>query len=365
MRVEKKIKLNFNFLLAFSFSYCISAIRIISLWYILPFLIILVACVIFKIKWKIILISLLVGLIPSILYIWIKDINIFKYLQPGMDHLFHFSLKNYCVNLVDNSYDKLTSSILNLLLFNIKKSYSYDLYKIMVNLSIVYLIVISGFHLSLVQIIFKKIFNRHAIIERIVSNTFILLYTYLLSFSISTVRVILSNLVGIVRIKYRVSPYTKVSMAGIISLIICPSIIANYGFSMSYLCTIGVIYIYQHKIKNYFLNLLAINSLATFISLPFVLAMNEQISIFAIINSIIFSYFICFLFIIVLLIFWIKWIYPIQYYLVLALTYLVNCFNDLNILIQLPNWNSMYIAIYISTLMSSLLIYSKRYDKLN
>lgn len=309
--------------------------------------------------------SLIIALMPLCVYSIINDLDIFGLIQPGIDQLFHFSLRDKAINLINDSYDQFTSNILNLFLFNIKQDYGYDLYQNMIDLSIVYLIVISGFHLSFIQNIFKHIFKNHRWLNQIVNNCFVFIYTYLLSFSISSTRVLLSNSIGIIKLKYEISPYTKVSLAGILSLIICPSSIGNYGFSMSYLCTIGVIFIYELKIKNWLINTFCVNSLATFISLPYVLVMNEQISIFAIINSILFSYFICGIFVIVLITFWIKWIYPFQYYLVVVLSYIVNGFGTFNLMIQLPNWNNTIIIFYSSILLSGLLIYSKLYGKLN
>ena len=86
-------------------------------------------------------------------------------------------------------------------------------------------------------------------------------------------------------------------------MFVCPSVITNIGFNLSYLCALGIIFIFQLKIKNYLLNQLCINAFAFVISLPFILQINKSISVFAIINSFLFNYFIIIIFIIFLLTF--------------------------------------------------------------
>ncbi len=227
----------------------------------------------------------------------------------------------------------------------------------MANLSIVYLIVISGFHLSLIQNIFLKIFKNNLKTVRVFSSIFILFYSYLLNFSVNTVRVLFSNIIYLCLSKRMKTIFDQTSIAGILSILIYPHVVSNYGFCMSYLCSIGIIYVGLWKIENYFLNQLAINLFAFIVSLPYVLSINEKVSLFVIINSFIFSYFICFTFIVILLTFWIKWIYPFQKYLILVIVIIINCCNFINIqisLYKLPTWiqsiyNSLLMILSISS----------------
>ena len=173
----------------------------------------------------------------------------------------------------------------------------------MVNLSIVYLIVISGFHLSLLRSINRKIFKSHTRIEYILSLCIIFFYTYLLSFSISANRVIITMFLSPIIKRYSKSKYDYISLSGFVSMIIYPKIAVNLGFCMSYFCTYGIVFIISFKIKNYFLRTLSINLVATILSLPFVIQINENISLFAVLNSLMFSSLFCFLFILISLTF--------------------------------------------------------------
>ena len=77
----------------------------------------------------------------------IGNFNCFQHFAEWINKIFGFSLRNKIMEFINNSYDDETKSIINLFIFNYKDEYSYEIYQIMINLSIVYLIVIGGFHL--------------------------------------------------------------------------------------------------------------------------------------------------------------------------------------------------------------------------
>jgi len=93
------------------------------------------------------------------------------------------------------------------------------------------------------------------------------------------------------------------AISGIFSILLCPSCCLNYGFDMSYLCTFAVTVVYKMKFDNIFTEKILANLLATLMSLPFVIAMNQQISIFCLINSFVFTYLIVGIFVLLLLTF--------------------------------------------------------------
>lgn len=223
---------------------------------------------------------------------------------------------------------------MNLFIFNKKDDYSYDIYKIVGNLSISYLIVISGFHLNMLKRVINKVICKPKFLAEILSLCIILFYTYLLNFSISTSRVLISMLLGYLLPKNK-NRYTKTACAGILSMTIYPQIIKDIGFNLSYICTFFVIYILSYQIKNFFINQILICFVCTMVSLPFIATINNQVSLFAVINSLLFTYFINILFVILILIFLIKWIYPMQKYLCWFTTNVITAFNVLNISINL------------------------------
>ena len=304
---------------------------------------------------------LALSFIPLGLNFFIKDFNCFDHFSIWIDSVIHFSVRDKLIDYVNNAYDKETTSIINLFIFNKKDDYSYDIYKKVGNLSISYLIVISGFHLNMLKRVIKKVVYKPKILAEALSICAILFYTYLLNFSTSTSRVLISMIIGDLLPKNK-NRYTKTACTGILSLIICPKIIKDIGFNLSYICTFCVIYILSYQIKNFFINQILICFTCTMVSLPFIANINNQMNLFAVINSLLFTYFINISFIILILIFLIKWIYPVQKYLCWFTTNVITAFNVLNISINLTTWKFYLQSLYI-WLFISIAIIIKRYTK--
>ena len=286
----------------------------------------------------------------------IGDFNCFQHFAEWINKIFGFSLRNKIMEFINNSYDDETKSIINLFIFNYKDEYSYEIYQIMINLSIVYLIVIGGFHLSLLQRIIKKVIIKPKVLGEIIGLIIVFFYTYLLNFSISTSRVLISTICSYLLFWNKYNRYNKTACAGIISILIYPNIITNLGFNLSYLCTFGVIYVFSLNIKNFFLRQILINVICTLISLPFIVSINHQISLFAVINSLLFSYLISILFIVMLFTFWIKWIYPFQKYLCWFIINSIMVFNLINVMIKLQSWEFYIQSIYATLFFGGIIV---------
>ena len=332
----------------------------VSVFFIIPLLIIVIFYFYKRNSWKQLLITAIISAIPIGIWYLIGEYNLFKQITPTIDNLLHFSVRDYLIKFVNASYDKETSSVINLLIFNIKEDVAKELYQTMIDLSVVYLIVIGGMHLSFVQSMLLKLVKKHQIPVKIFNNIFVFFYTYLLNFSISTSRVLISNACGTLKLKWKLNPYDKTALAGAITMFICPSVVTNLGFNMSYLCTLGIIFINQQGIKNYLLKQVCINAFAFVISLPFVIQINKSISIFAIINSFLFSFFIIIIFIIFLLTFWIKWIYPFQKWISTALIFIVGGFGLLNVKVYLQPLPAIMNAAFFSVILGFAIYLSNR-----
>ncbi len=353
MNTNKK-NINIDWLLIFIFVYITLSIFLANYWFIFLYVIPIAYIFLVKPKTSHVIVYFVVSFIPLGLSFLIKDFNCFEHLSNWINAMLKFSIRDKLLNYVNESYDHETAGIINLFIFNKKDNYSYDIYKIIGNLSITYLVVISGFHLNILKRIIKKILCKPKILGNIFAVILVLFYTYLLNFSISTSRVLISTLFGFIFHKNK-NKYVKTSCSGILSMIIYPRVINDIGFNLSYLCTFCVIYILSYKIKNFFINQILICFSCTIISLPFISSINNEISLFAIINSLLFTYFINIFFIVLLLIFLIKWIYPVQKYLCWFITNVINGFNLINIGVNLKIWKyyfqSFYIAIFFTVAM--------------
>lgn len=208
-----------------------------------------------------------------------------------------FSIKNLMANYLDKEYDSLTSLFIKLMILNIEVDESYHLYKKMISLSIVYLIVISGFHLMFIKKLIGFIFKKNPKIGLTINLTILLLYSYILNFSMSVFRVFLTIVFSKLTSKKCKGDYEFTAMSGILCLFCFPSVCFSLSYPLSYICTFGIIYVGSLEIKNLILEKVFMNIVAIVLSLPFVLSINKEISLLAIINSFIFSYFLCFVFV--------------------------------------------------------------------
>ncbi|MDE6477511.1 MAG: ComEC/Rec2 family competence protein [Mycoplasmoidaceae bacterium] len=181
------------------------------------------------------------------------------------------------------------------MILNKKVGDSYTLYKKMIDMSIVYLIVISGFHLMFIKKITNLIFKKIPFFQFIFNFFLFFFYVYLLNFNASVLRVFLCLIIS--KCLKNKNLYDTTALSGIIVLLFVPSLCFSLSFQLSYICTFGVIFIVSLTIKSKILEKILINTCAVVISLPLVLSINNQISILAIINSFIFGYFFCFVFV--------------------------------------------------------------------
>ncbi|MDR3330564.1 MAG: ComEC/Rec2 family competence protein [Mycoplasmataceae bacterium] len=246
----------------------------------------------------------------------LKDQILIEHISQWIDKILHFSIKNVIQKFATNHYDSKTGSFINLVMFNVKIGEAKNVYHDMIDLSIVYLIVVSGFHISILKRMVKKCFKHIPICGDVISILLIVFYCYLLNFATSVTRVLLMSILTIVIKKWVKSRFDILTLSGLVTIVLGPSCVFNIGFCMSYLCTVAIIYVYSLQIKNLLFECLLVNVSATIVSLPFVLSMSQSISIWTVINSYVFSYVFAFIFVYFICSFWIIWIAPVQAFIV-------------------------------------------------
>jgi competence protein ComEC len=128
----------------------------------------------------------------------IKEGNYIEKIGQTIDKALHFSIRESIQSFVTNNYNEKTSTFINLVIFNTKSGEAWNIYHDMVDLSIVYLIVVSGFHISILRNLIKKCFKKISICGDIVSIVIIAFYCYLLNFAVSVTRVLLMTILTIV-----------------------------------------------------------------------------------------------------------------------------------------------------------------------
>jgi competence protein ComEC len=275
----------------------------VSYYYFALLLIPIFYLITYKVKIKTIIVGLIVIGVILLIYLLIKQVVVFSFITPTIDKITHFSIRDSVQKFVQNEYDSKTATFINLVLFNIKKGAGYLIYHQMIDLSIVYLIVVSGFHIAILKRIVSYCFKRNLVVGNIVNILLITFYCYLLNFAVSVTRVLIMFVITLIFRKRLSNRFDILGMSGVFSLLLGPSSVFNVGFCMSYLCTAGIIYIYKLEITNFFLEKILINLVAVILSLPFVIEIQHQISLWVVINSFAFSYLFAFIFVYFLLTF--------------------------------------------------------------
>lgn len=339
-----------EFIIIFALSYLIINVILNSLWYCLLVATVLVVSVVCQVKWWKLSVYICLSFIPLGIYYLIGNFNLFSHLRAYIDTLFHFSLRNTVLSFISNNYDPLTSGVIKLLIFNVRSSQTSWIYQNIINLAIVHLFIISGFHLSLIKIGINKVFGKYKWFSWIFGFLLIIIFTYFLNFSIPSMRVIFSLIIGLIFKKFKLQPMQIVSIGGIITLLISPISYHSLGFGLSYCCTIGIIYLYQFEYRYFLVKQLIINLFAIIISLPFVLSLNQKLSLFALINSYVFGYFILLLFFLLMFTFYMTLIKNFVQYQVLFLINVIKAFNSINIIIKVNWFNDWIINLYFSLL---------------
>jgi predicted membrane metal-binding protein len=168
----------------------------------------------------------------------------------------------------------------------------------------------------------------------------------LLNFAVSVTRVLLMTILTIVIKKWVKNRCDILALSGMLTILLGPSCVMNLGFCMSYLCTAAIIYIYSLQIRNPIFEGLLVNLSATIVSLPFVLQMNQAVSLWTVINSYAFSYLFIFVFVYFLITFWIIWIAPVQTFIVMVVSKIIQLSWSMNVVIHWQQFPLYILPIY-------------------
>ena len=183
--------------------------------------------------------------------------------------------------------DENVKSYISLVLFNDKNNNIYD---VSLNLSISYLIVISGLHINLLHKVVSSILSKiiYAKISEILSICFISLYLIIIGIPISSLRAFLTLFLSIVVSK--LNKFDKYFLVVIIVYILNPKSIFTLSYIYSFLLTFMIIYINDNLPNSKLLQSLLISTLSFFISVPINIKYNGAINLFSIIYSLLFTY---------------------------------------------------------------------------
>lgn len=270
-----------------------------------------------------------------------------KYIDKRIPNFYY--LRSLAIQqIINNNSNKYVSSYINMILFSEKNQYAYEIYNITKQLSISHLFIISGLHINILNIIINcllswKIKNKKNLL---IINLFIsIFFLYLLKFAISIIRIFLNSI-----IKLSTNRFDNLSvncLSGIIFLFIFKNDVTNYGFMMSYFCTLIILILIEINPNKIFLSI-SINLACILISVPFIANMNEKINIYSFFYNYMYNWMIIVEYLWFLIFGWFKFSNLINYKIVMQTLKLIKLNLDLSIFIDLKWWNSFISSLYLS-----------------
>lgn len=229
-------------------------------------------------------INISVAILFAFLYTKFNNLNIipFNYIFNSITGI---DLREIIINHVNDSFSLDSASFIKLLIFNIKDDSIKDFYKKLSELSVSHLVVVSGFHLSIIPMILSKLIKNKKITIPI-NLTVMLFLNYLTSFSIGSFRALLFYIFSLCKKTKKHS----LSLSLLVTMLIAPLSSLTISLHMSYLAVFAMQIDNKGKKDNSYFKRTIITSLTcTLFLVPFIGYFAGKISIFFIIYSLIFT----------------------------------------------------------------------------
>lgn len=206
-----------------------------------------------------------------------------------------------------------------------------------------HLLAISGMHISILLLLFKK--------NKPTSIIVLLLFLFLTGFSSSVYRVVIFYILKFF-CKKKSNIYLLILTMDIL-LLIDPFRIFDLGFIYSFITTFGIFYY-----KDYIKNIIHLSFITFLFSLPITALVNYEINLFSIINNLIFVPIISYVvYPLCLISFFFSFLNPLFSIVINILNNLNEFFNHFAIFITIPKFNILLLLIYYFILL-------KKYNKL-
>lgn len=264
-------------------------------------------------------------------FILLNLITIFEILLkfPDVIKMYDWKVK---YKFLSNIKDESVKSYISLFLFNDKNN---ELYDISVNLSISYLIVISGLHINMIRDVLNKIlsFFIDIKISKIVSVCTVAMYVVIIGLPISALRALLMLVLSFNK---KLNTYDKLFLTIIIVFLLSPNSIFELSYIYSFLLSFVIISVSSNLPKNRLLSLMCVSILSFFVTLPINVYVSSKINVLSIIYSVIFTY----PFLIIIMFSFLMMIIP-------GLSFLYSkCINTLMILMRFFDRHTIYVYLY-------------------
>lgn len=306
------------------------------------------------------------------------EIDIFDFTDYLKNKRVYYSIIPYEIKIISTN-NSISNNIVNHLLFGLEnesfnmskmllfndKNADIDSYNNLKEINAVHLFVVSGFHISflfnLISFLLKK-FKKLSIILGILVCTF---YVFLLDFSISATRALISLILSKVFSK-QLSRIDYIGIPGLILLLIEPLNIYNYSFIMSFLLVTTITLSSNIlKEKNKFIQTILLSVICFLVMIPIQLLLNYKINFISLLTNIILTYVVMIIFVLCIVGIFIKSFNGnIFSFIYKAFNELISKISDLNtsILFGSINWFGI-ILFYVIFILFLMCLEKKKYKK--
>ncbi len=194
-------------------------------------------------------------------------------------------IKNLVINRCKNN------TYLMLFICGDKTGMDTSIYNNFKKCGIAHLLAISGMHVSIFILILNKLlFFLNKNLKNIIMILFLIFYSYLVNFTPSILRVVISFIIGVI-LSYssiRISPVKKLLLTAFIIILIDPFNVYSTSFQYSFSASLGVISTQNHQKKNYLLNIIIISFYTLLFTLPITVNLNYECNLILFISNLLF-----------------------------------------------------------------------------
>ena len=264
------------------------------------------------------------------------------------------TFKPKLIEFLLNGLDKQSSSVINMLIFGNKED--KELYNKLINLGVVQLFVVSGFHFNALEQVLVRIKVKWINILIFILFAF---YLYILDFQIAAFRAFLMICMKLLS-KYLKILNNFMSYLLVLSLflIINPFYIYHQGFILSFFLTFILIFIKEIKIKKLYKSFIVY-----LCALPIIISMNNEINVFSFLFQLVLTPIITLLFFSSLITLIFKFLSPLYLVLVNIFILIVNIFDFIPSMIIIKSFNFIELLLYFLLILIIIYLLAIKYNK--
>lgn len=248
------------------------------------------------------------------------------------DSLIGINLRDVIIHHVEDNFSTQSTAFIKMIIFNIKDDSIRDFYNKLSELSLSHLVVVSGFHLSLIPMSISKLIKNKRISVPI--NIFLMLFlNYLTAFSFGSFRAFLFYIFSLNKKTKKFS----FSLSLLITMLISPLSALTISLQMSYISIFAINICKIKNNSNHWKNGLITTFACTLFLTPYIGYFAKRLSLFFLIYSIVFTPFILFLYIVTLIFFWLpQYEFILKYFLIFIFDF-VNLASMMNVFIPISS----------------------------